>query len=96
MRCSGNPSQVMQQLKIACLSYTQAPISYANKDYLVSELLKVKARVISQTQSILREKIYATAKHSGINIRECPDERSFVISPLLEANPYEKMPSADL
>ena len=47
LRCSGNPSLVMQHLKIACLSYTQAPICYANKDYLVSELLRVKARVIS-------------------------------------------------
>jgi hypothetical protein len=40
----------------------------------------------------MREKVYKTAKHDGIDIRNIPDERSFVIEPLMEANPYSKLP----
>ena len=30
--------------------------------------------------------------HSGKNVRNIPDERSFIIEPLLEVDPYSRMP----
>ena len=47
LQCSGNGSQILRQLKLACLSYTQSPIPYQDKMYKVSDLLRVKAQVIA-------------------------------------------------
>jgi hypothetical protein len=48
LQCSGNASHLVQSFKIACLGYTQSPINYNSKQYMVSELLRIKAQVISQ------------------------------------------------
>jgi hypothetical protein len=47
VNCTGNPSQALQMLKLACISYTSSPITYREKKYHVSELLKIKAGVIA-------------------------------------------------
>jgi len=79
---------MLQQFKIACIGYSQSPIQYNSKQYMVAELLRVKARVMAQMQQIMRERLYHTDKHAGSAIKDCPDERSFVIEPLMDANPY--------
>jgi hypothetical protein len=72
-------------LKLACISYTSSPIPYREKNYHVSELLKIKAGVIADCQRVLRENIYKTAHRDGATIRQRRDEEAFVIEPLLDA-----------
>lgn len=36
LSCSGNPSKTLHQLKIACLSYTSAPITHNERQYTQS------------------------------------------------------------
>lgn len=75
-------NQVVHQLKLACLSYTQSPITYQSKEYTVSELLKVKAEVISSCQRIVRDLI--SPKNDAEALKNCKDERAYVIEPLLQ------------
>jgi hypothetical protein len=76
-------NQVIHQLKLACLSYTQSPITYHEKEYTVSELLKVKAEVISSCQRLMRD--FIIPKNDAEVLRSCNDERAFVIEPLLHS-----------
>ena len=43
LQCSGNKNQMLHQLKLACLSYIHSPIPYQDKNYHVTELLRIKA-----------------------------------------------------
>lgn len=58
LTCSGNPSQVIQQLKLACLSFTSSPINYQDKKYEVSEMLRVKANVLAECQRVIRDNLF--------------------------------------
>jgi len=74
---------VLHYIKLACLSYSSSPISYRGSNYQVSDLLKVKASIISDCQKIIREQVYGRAKDMGGELLKFNDERSFVIEPLL-------------
>ena len=76
-------------MKLACISYTSSPVTYREKNYHVSELLRIKAEVIADCQRVLRENIYKTTERDGTNIRNKRDEDAFVIEPLLEARTIE-------
>ena len=87
MQCSGNMGQVIHQLKMACLSYTSSPITYQEKRYQLSELLRVKAKVISECQKLIRTNLHKTPEYDGIMLRNKEDEHGFIIEPLLNAMP---------
>ena len=84
LQCSGNMSQVVRQLKLACLSYTQSPVPYREKLYNVSDLLSAKAKIIINCQKLLREHTFKTSKHAGQELLKLNDENGFIIEPLLE------------
>lgn len=54
LSCSGNMAQTMHQLKIACLSYTSAPILYQGNQFKLTDLLALKAKVIADCSRLLR------------------------------------------
>ena len=55
----------------------------------MSELLRIKAKVIAECQTLIRRNLYPNAEHDGILMRNPEDEKGFIIEPLLEANPVE-------
>ena len=83
IQCSGNRAQLIHQLKLCCLSYTAAPITYKDRQFQLSELLKTKANVISDCQRLIRQKIYQSRAYDGEDVYKNPDERSFIIEPLM-------------
>lgn len=48
MNCADNKANTLNAIKVACLVHTQSAIPYQGKDYHVSDLLSVKARVVAQ------------------------------------------------
>ena len=89
LNCSSNKQATLNAIKVACLGYSQSPISYQGRDYHVSDLLKVKATVVAQCQRMLRENLFQTKEHMGMDIRAEDNERSYVITPLLNTNPIK-------
>ena len=59
LSCSSNQGAILQQIKMACLSYTSSPIEYGDKKFTVNEILKVRAAVIAECQRLVRESIYS-------------------------------------
>jgi hypothetical protein len=57
MSCSSNQSAILQQIKMACLSYTSTPIEYGDRKFTMNEILKVRAAVIAECQRIVRENL---------------------------------------
>ena len=79
----------LNAIKVACLGYSQSPITYQGKDYHVSDLLGVKASVVAKCQRMLRENLFQTRDNFGVDIRTQDNERGFVITPLMNTNPIK-------
>lgn len=70
LNCSGNNAgAVIHQLKMACLSYTQSPVTYQEKRYAITEMFRVRGQVLSMCQKLIRQNIYKSKEHDGISIR---------------------------
>ena len=47
MNCANNKALTLNAIKVACLTHTQSAIPYQGKNYHVSEVLDVKAKVVA-------------------------------------------------
>ena len=69
LNCSENKTTTLNAIKVACLGYSQSPITYQGKGYHVSDLLTVKASVVARCQRMLRENLFQTKDNYGVDIR---------------------------
>lgn len=67
-----------------------SPINYGGKRYAVSEILRIKAQVLSSCQKLIRENLYPSTQYDGVNIRKQTDELGFIIEPMLQAIAVEE------
>lgn len=76
-------NQTLMQFKIACLSYTQQPITYRQKHYHVTDLLGLRAETLTACQRLIRANLKGSY-NMGETIRKRTDEEAFIIEPIMQ------------
>lgn len=68
---------------MACLSYQPSLIKYQNHKFKVTDMHKLKGKILTQCLRLLRDAINGES-FDGQNMQNFEDERAYIIEPLLK------------